>query len=109
MEPNENIRQNGTKRGSHTNALNLPKHSLIKTERYQLCGNAHQFNKNLLRRFAQLLPLFPFLRPVAQRIEALSLGEQCQKIAVSIPTEAGQSFTWLKKKRGAIDNNYGRQ
>ena len=32
----------------------------------------------------------------------------CQKIAVSNPTQAGQRFTW-SKKRGAIDNNYGRQ
>ena len=34
-------------------------------------------------------------------------GEHCQKIAVSIPTQAGQRFTG--SKRGAIDNNYGRQ
>ena len=35
--------------------------------------------------------------PVVQRIEALSLySEHCQKIAVSIPTQAGQRFTWSK-------------
>ena len=41
--------------------------------------------------------------PGTQRIEALSL---CQKIAVSIPT---QVRGLLGQKRGAIDNNYGRQ
>ena len=48
MEPNKNIRQNGAKGRSHTNALNLAKHSLIKTERHRLCGNDRQFNKNIL-------------------------------------------------------------
>ena len=33
-------------------------------------------------------------------------GDHCQKIAVSIPTQASQRVTW--SKRGAIDN-YGRQ
>ena len=42
---------------------------------------------------------FIFDRPselVVQRIEALSPGEHCQKIAVSNPTQAVQRFTWSK-------------
>ena len=35
-------------------------------------------------------------------------GEHCQKIAVSNPTQVGQRYTW-SPKRGAMDNNYGRQ
>ena len=43
-------------------------------------------------------PLSKRHQTVAQRIEALSLyGSRCQKIAVSNPTQAGQSFTWSKR------------
>ena len=37
---------------------------------------------------------------MAQRREALSLyGEHCQKIAVSIPTQAGHRFTWCDRQQ----------